>query len=54
VYIIKCGHKHFEALGNDVAFKEIDDFESFMEEEHGIVYELPKKELLKVAEEERI
>jgi len=48
---ILCGHKHFEALGHDVEFKEVDDFESFMEEENGIVYEFSEKELLKVAEE---
>jgi type III restriction enzyme len=28
---IQCGHKHFEALGNKVAFKEIDNFTSFIE-----------------------
>ncbi|HZK70731.1 MAG TPA: DEAD/DEAH box helicase family protein [Clostridia bacterium] len=48
---ILCGHKHFEALGHDIEFKEVDDFESFIEEEHGIVYEFSEKELLKVAEE---
>lgn len=29
---IKCGRKHFEALGNDVAFEAIDNFEEFIEE----------------------
>lgn len=28
---IECGHKHFEALGNEVEFKEIDSFEEFVE-----------------------
>jgi len=28
---IDCGHKHFEALGNTVTFKEIDDFSGFIE-----------------------
>lgn len=28
---IACGRKHFEALGNDVKFKECDDFVEFME-----------------------
>jgi len=28
---IECGHKHFEALGNEVEFKEVDSFEEFME-----------------------
>lgn len=30
---IECGHKHFEALGQDAEFEEIDDFNEFMEEE---------------------
>lgn len=30
---IACGRKHFEALGNDVKFKECDDFVEFMEME---------------------
>lgn len=30
---IECGHKHFEALGQDAEFEEIDDFKEFMEEE---------------------
>ncbi|NLJ41767.1 MAG: type III restriction endonuclease subunit R, partial [Clostridiales bacterium] len=30
---IKCGRKHFEALGNEVAFKDIDSFSDFIEEE---------------------
>mgnify|MGYP001012328868 FL=1 len=30
---IKCGKKHFEALGNEVAFEEIDSFEEFIEEQ---------------------
>ncbi|HZK26911.1 MAG TPA: type III restriction endonuclease subunit R, partial [Thermoclostridium sp.] len=30
---IKCGRKHFEALGNDVAFDDIDSFEEFIEEQ---------------------
>ncbi|MSU02345.1 type III restriction-modification system endonuclease [Tissierella pigra] len=30
---IKCGRKHFEALGNDVAFKDIDSFDEFIEQE---------------------
>jgi type III restriction enzyme len=30
---IKCGKKHFQALGNEVAFKDIDDFDDFIEEE---------------------
>jgi type III restriction enzyme len=30
---IKCGKKHFRALGNNVIFKETDNFEQFMEEE---------------------
>ncbi|MFA5519484.1 MAG: type III restriction endonuclease subunit R, partial [Spirochaetota bacterium] len=30
---IKCGKKHFEALGNEVAFKEIDSFNKFIEQE---------------------
>ena len=29
---IKCGRKHFEALGNEVAFDDIDNFEEFIEE----------------------
>ena len=29
---IKCG-KHFEALGNEVAFEDIDSFEEFIEEQ---------------------
>lgn len=29
---IDCGHKHFEGLGNDVIFKEIDNFADFIEE----------------------
>jgi len=29
---IECGRKHFEALGNDVAFDDIDSFEEFIEE----------------------
>ncbi len=29
---IKCGRKHFEALGNEVAFDDIDSFEEFIEE----------------------
>jgi type III restriction enzyme len=29
---IKCGKKHFEALGNEVEFEEIDSFEEFVEE----------------------
>ena len=29
---IKCGRKHFEALGNQVAFDDIDNFEGFIEE----------------------
>lgn len=29
---IKCGKKHFEALGNEVAFDDIDNFEEFIEE----------------------
>lgn len=28
---IQCGHKHFEALGCDVTFKETDDFNDFIE-----------------------
>lgn len=28
---IKCGEKHFEALGNDVTFEKIDNFDKFME-----------------------
>lgn len=27
---IKCGHKHFEALGYDVSFEETDDFNTFI------------------------
>jgi len=30
---IKCGRKHFEALGNDVAFDDIDSFEELIEEQ---------------------
>lgn len=30
---VKCGRKHFEALGNGVTFKDIDNFDEFMEEE---------------------
>lgn len=30
---IKCGRKHFEALGNEVAFDDIDSFEEFIEEQ---------------------
>ena len=29
---IKCGKKHFEALGNEVTFKAVDDFDHFIEE----------------------
>ncbi len=29
---IKCGKKHFEALGNEVAFEDIDSFAEFIEE----------------------
>ena len=29
---IECGRKHFEALGNEVAFEDIDSFEEFIEE----------------------
>lgn len=29
---IDCGHKHFEGLGNEVVFKETDNFERLMEE----------------------
>ncbi len=29
---IKCGRKHFEALGNEVVFKDVDNFGEFMEE----------------------
>ncbi|MCR1974287.1 hypothetical protein NSA52_09105 [Clostridium sporogenes] len=28
---IKCGYKHFEALGNEIIFKETDSFEKFIE-----------------------
>lgn len=28
---IQCGHKHFEALGNETIFKETDSFEKFIE-----------------------
>ena len=28
---IQCGHKHFEALGNESIFKEVDDFDNFIE-----------------------
>lgn len=48
---IRCGHKHFEALGHDVVFKEIDDFNTLMEEnEGGIIYEFPVKDLGEAAE----
>jgi type III restriction enzyme len=30
---IKCGRKHFEALGNEVDFKDIDNFNDFIEQE---------------------
>ena len=30
---IECGKKHFEALGNEVAFEDIDSFEEFIEEQ---------------------
>lgn len=30
---IQCGHKHFEALGQNVFFEEIDNFENFIERE---------------------
>lgn len=30
---IICGRKHFEALGNEVIFKDIDNFEEFIEEQ---------------------
>lgn len=30
---IKCGHKHFEALGREAIFEEIDDFNTFIEKE---------------------
>jgi type III restriction enzyme len=30
---IKCGKKHFEALGNEVIFDDIDSFEEFIEEQ---------------------
>lgn len=29
---IECGRKHFEALGNEVVFEDIDSFEEFIEE----------------------
>ncbi|MGI6583466.1 MAG: hypothetical protein ACOX3O_06100 [bacterium] len=29
---IECGKKHFEALGTEVAFEDIDSFEELMEE----------------------
>lgn len=29
---IKCGKKHFKALGNDVTFEKLDNFNTFMEE----------------------
>lgn len=29
---IDCGHKHFESIGNDVTFKEVDNFANFIEE----------------------
>ena len=36
---IKCGKKHFEALGNEVKFKEVDDFDNFIEESLDMVNE---------------
>ena len=30
-YKIECGHKHFDALGCDATFKEVDDFNGFIE-----------------------
>ncbi|MDD4759821.1 MAG: restriction endonuclease subunit R, partial [Bacteroidaceae bacterium] len=30
---IKCGHRHFEALGCDVTFEEADDFNEFIEKD---------------------
>lgn len=27
---IACGHKHFDALGNDVTFEETDNFKAFI------------------------
>ena len=30
---MECGRKHFEALGNDVIFEEIDNFNNFIEKE---------------------
>ena len=36
---IKCGKKHFEALGNEVKFKEVDDFDNFIEESLDILNE---------------
>lgn len=30
---IKCGRKHFEALGNDVVFEDIDNFNNFIEDQ---------------------
>jgi type III restriction enzyme len=30
---IECGRKHFEALGNEVAFEDVDSFEEFIEEQ---------------------
>ena len=30
-YKIECGHKHFEALGCEATFKEVDDFNGFIE-----------------------
>ena len=30
---IKCGRKHFKALGNDVTFEDVDSFEEFIEEQ---------------------
>ncbi len=30
---IKCGRRHFEALGNEVAFDDIDSFEEFIEDQ---------------------
>ena len=29
---IKCGKKHFEALGNEVTFEDVDDFKEFIED----------------------
>jgi type III restriction enzyme len=33
---IECGHKHFEALGNEVIFEEIDDFNTFIEKDWSV------------------